>query len=397
MRIEEAQIGRRVREVRLWRGKSLTALAGLAGMSPAYLSMIERGLRPVTKRATLESLARALQVAPTELTGRPYSPTDAESNTAHAGMPGVIDALTSWSIGEAPDHSSRTWDELRAESEWLTLTLRPNADYANQATMLPALIRDLLATAVAGAHRTEALVCLLSAYTAAACLARDLGVAGLATLAAERVRRVAEELDDPGWLAYAAYRRAHLLTGVNRVRQYELAAAAAELPGARVEVAGMSHLTAAFAAATQGDGATALDHLAAAERLAERIEPDVSPWMQTNFGRTNVGIWRVGIGVELGEGAKIAEVAAKVRPEAVSRRRQADFWIDYGRGLLTERKHQDRGVAALLTAEKLAPQRVRNDVFVREAVSALLVNARRDAGGRELRGLAWRTGIAPTG
>jgi hypothetical protein len=51
----------------------------------------------------------------------------------------------------------------------------------------------------------------------------------------------------------------------------------------------------------------------------------------------------------------------------------------------------------LLRAETLAPQLVRNNVFVRESVADLLAKARRDAGGRELRGLAWRLGIAPTG
>jgi hypothetical protein len=39
----------------------------------------------------------------------------------------------------------------------------------------------------------------------------------------------------------------------------------------------------------------------------------------------------------------------------------------------------------------------RHDVFVRETVAGLLCQARRDAGGRELRGLAWRMGVAPIG
>jgi hypothetical protein len=45
----------------------------------------------------------------------------------------------------------------------------------------------------------------------------------------------------------------------------------------------------------------------------------------------------------------------------------------------------------------LAPQQVRNNVFAREAVTGLLASSRREAGGRELRGLAWRMGVAPTG
>ena len=108
-------------------------------------------------------------------------------------------------------------------------------------------------------------------------------------------------------------------------------------------------------------------------------------------------LWRVAIGVELGHGGQVAEIASTVRPDTISRSRQAAFWVDYGRGLLAERKTREHGLSALLRAEELAPQQVRNNVFVRETVADLLGSARRDAGGRELRGFAWRLGIAPTG
>lgn len=44
---------------------SLTATAQLASMAPrpSYLSVIERGLRPVNQRATLEVIANALRVS----------------------------------------------------------------------------------------------------------------------------------------------------------------------------------------------------------------------------------------------------------------------------------------------------------------------------------------------
>ncbi|HEX4702993.1 MAG TPA: transcriptional regulator, partial [Pseudonocardiaceae bacterium] len=96
-------------------------------------------------------------------------------------------------------------------------------------------------------------------------------------------------------------------------------------------------------------------------------------------------------------GAKITELASAVRPDRVSRSRQSAFWIDYGRGLIADRQTRERGLSALLRAEKLAPQQVRNNVFVRETVADLLGTARRDAGGRELRGLAYRLGVVPTG
>ena len=49
----------------------------------------------------------------------------------------------------------------------------------------------------------------------------------------------------------------------------------------------------------------------------------------------------------------------------------------------------------MLHAERLAPRWTYHDVLVRETVAGLLRQGRRDAGGRELRGLAWRMGLAP--
>ncbi|HKR52047.1 MAG TPA: hypothetical protein VJT72_21200 [Pseudonocardiaceae bacterium] len=54
-------------------------------------------------------------------------------------------------------------------------------------------------------------------------------------------------------------------------------------------------------------------------------------------------------------------------------------------------------VRVLLHAEQLAPQLIYHDVFVRETLADLLRAARRGAGGRELRGLAWRLGVTPIG
>jgi len=42
---DDGTIGGRLRELRLWRHMTLAEVAGLAGVTPAYLSMAERGLR----------------------------------------------------------------------------------------------------------------------------------------------------------------------------------------------------------------------------------------------------------------------------------------------------------------------------------------------------------------
>lgn len=400
MDIEHAQIGRRAREIRNWRGMTLTAAAGLAGLSTGYLSLIERGERAITKRSVLESIARALRVSPGDLTGRPYEPTDEASAEARTAMATLADVLGAWWIGEVPDVPSRPLPDLLDDLHQFNTELRATANYAAQADMIPDLILGLLVAAADPQTGRDALVPLLNAYHGAGSLAARLGFPGLPSLAADRIERVAKKLDDPVWLGVSAWSRAHFLSGTNRKRQYHLAVSAADsAPAEHPETRGMAHLTAALAAAAQNQADVAETHLHEASELAEQVEPDVSPWPAglMNFGRTNVGIWRVSIGVELGQGARIAEVARTVRPDTITPSRQASFWVDYGRGLLSERRSREQGLRALLRAEELAPQQVRSNVWAREAVTDLLGAEQRAAGGRDLRGLAWRMGIAPTG
>src|SRR5262249_17496348 len=115
-----------------------------------------------------------------------------------------------------------------------------------------------------------------------------------------------------------------------------------------------------------------------------------------SFGAGNVEIWRTLLAVEAGEGGRAVEIARAVDPTTLpeSATRRAAWHVEIGRGLAMERRTRDEAVRAFTTAEDLAPQRVRSNPWVRESVTVLLGHARRDAGGRELRGLAWRLGIA---
>ncbi|MGH4002217.1 MAG: helix-turn-helix domain-containing protein, partial [Pseudonocardiaceae bacterium] len=61
MDTEEARsIGAHARMIRRRRGLSLEVVAGLAGITGAYLSMLERGLRGFNRRGLIEDLADAL-------------------------------------------------------------------------------------------------------------------------------------------------------------------------------------------------------------------------------------------------------------------------------------------------------------------------------------------------
>jgi len=56
-----------LRRVRLRRGLTQVELAGLAGLSYSYISMIECGQRSLTRRDHVNALAAALRVPPTEI------------------------------------------------------------------------------------------------------------------------------------------------------------------------------------------------------------------------------------------------------------------------------------------------------------------------------------------
>ncbi|MBB5159571.1 transcriptional regulator with XRE-family HTH domain [Saccharopolyspora phatthalungensis] len=384
---------------------SQEATAELAGMTGAYLSMIERGVRPVTRRSTLESLADALRVAPSELTGQPYVTNDPLTSEIHAALSGVESALEVYELGVDPGVKPRPWSELSSAVQHLTGTLRGDANYAEQGAVLPDLLGELHTAYVHDPqHRREVLIALVYSYRTAASVCKNLGVRGLPLLAARAAQRCTEELGDPEWLGYAAYLRGIMGGPQSRSHQYTLSVRAidgltASMSGSSVlQVAGTLHLNAALAAAVQRDADQAHEHLNEAARLADELPPHHSNFAGLYFGHDNVALWMVSLGTELGEGPKVAELARNGRPEVIPLRSwQATYFADLGRALATDRKTRDVGLRQILKAESIAPQWTRNNPLVRETVLDLLAAARRDAGGRDLRGLAHRMGVAPTG
>jgi transcriptional regulator with XRE-family HTH domain len=401
---DDTDIGRRLREIRSWRQLSLRATAELSGISYGYLGQIERGEKAVNNRQVLEAIALTLRVSPVELTGKPWAPTDPVGSDAHAALHGIEVALEGYELGHDPGCEARPWVELSAEVERLRELQYVYADYAAQGALVPVLLPELHATYVREPTlRQEILLGLIHCYASACFTTKRFGGRGLPTIAARLQMQAAEELAMPEWLGFTTVLRGAATGELSRSQQYRRSVRRAEelTPSLdRPEVAqayGMLHLSAALAAAAQADRDTAETHLTEASALADRMEEEVGSFGRLWFGRTNVGIWRVSIGAEFGDGPKVAETARGVHPELIPTPvRHADFLIDLGRSMMLEPSTLTKGLAALLKAEQMAPQRVRTDVFVREAVADQLRRARREAGGRELRGLAWRMGVAPT-
>ena len=388
-------LGERVREVRGWRQLSVRQAAGLAGVSSSVWGQVERGERPVGNRRVLEAMARTLRVHPTDLTGQPWTPPDLVSSEAHAGLIGMETALERYDLGVDPEIPVRDWPSISNDLDNLAKLMHWSADYAAQGELTPVLLGELHGAYVRlPQYRREVLLGLITALSSVVWTTKRLGVRGVPSLAARDVQRCAEELEDPVWLGYAAYLRGDATGQLDRAAQYRRSVSAAQdLTGQlddidAVQACGMLHLSAALAAAVRADPDTAAAHLEEASALAARMDTEVGSWAHLWFGVVNVGIWRTSLAVELDEGAHSWALGPGTS-------RQAEVWAEVGRALVTTKRTREKGLRVLLHAEQLAPQRIRHDVFVREAIADLLRQARREAGGRELRGLAWRLGVTP--
>jgi transcriptional regulator with XRE-family HTH domain len=399
---EAKALGRRLRELRCWRRLTLREAAGLAGLSFSFWGQVERGEKPATKRTTLEAMASALRVHPSELTGLPWTPQDPAGANTQAGLDAIGTALERYELGVDPEVAVRSWPQIQADLDRLVHLHHHTVDYAAIGGLAPMLIGELQAAYVRlPLHRRQVLLGLIDVHRIAMRITKDLGDRGLPMVAVRAVQQCAEELDNSVWLGCAAVTRGYATGELDRAGQYDRSVAMAESLTSKLDssealqTCGMLHLMAATAAGARGDHDTSITHLAEAAALASRMDTEVGTWARLWFGPTAVGIYRTSLALELGEHGSALQAAKSVHPEMLPQRQQAFFWIELSRALVAEKKTRQRGVQVLVHAEQLAPDRIRTDPIVRETVAGLLRQARRDAGGRELRGLAWRMGIAP--
>lgn len=391
---EQSDIGGRLRQIRKARGKSLEVVSGLAGISPAYLSRLERGERALDRRSLIVALADALEVAPTEITGVALAPPselveDRALNTVRLALLAVTMGEPRGEVLPVEALAARVADLLDAQR---------NCRYVEVGHALPGLVRDLHTTL--DAHRDERGVLRLLALThvqGTQAWLTDIGASiDLAWQAASLARQAAQRLDDdPVTQGVSAFGTAFGLLGAGA---FELAANALEVPGLgtatseATQVSGMLALTSSLVAAATGDRArraAALDHAA---ELAARTGDGDALWF--GFGPSNVGVWRMSVALEAGEHAEAVKVAGTVDPAALpSPTRRAAYWREYGRALARIPRRHDDAVAVLRRAEKISPTRIHRHPFMRSVIAELLARAKSDAIGRELRGMAYRAGL----
>src|SRR6266487_1318698 len=402
---DDATIGARLRALRLWRHMTLAEVAGLSGVSAAYLSMVERGLRSLDRRSMISALASALKVSDAELTGGPpHMGTDSQQSGPHAAIPALRTALLTNSLWCPATADARPVAELGAEMRAIEALYR-RCDFVTIGQRLPTLIDELHVQARPGAAedvREAALGDLIEACITASLMAKNLGYRDLAHVAALRAEEAARGLGDPGALGKGAFLRFHTvpreMTSWDRALVTAERAADALQPHAddleAVSVLGLLTLSAALAAAVLQRGPAVEHWLSESAALAARVPDEMASNWQC-FCPANVGIWRTTLAVERGEGGgKVAELAAAVDERKISSQsRRAAFLVDVGRGVARDPKARADAIRWMRRAEDAAPQYVRNSTPARETVAFLLNRCTSTAGGRELRGLAARMDV----
>lgn len=388
-------IGERILRVRMARGKSLRVIAGLAGISKSHLDRIERA-EASPSLSEIVALAGALQIAPSELTRLPL-PAPANGHT-DATTEAVRLALDLVDLGR-PNGVMLSVEMLRGQVTKIHAQLRA-CRFGEVAADLPGLIRNVHTTLATGRDHGELLE--VAVYLHVHVTRMWMVHAGAPTDLLRRTvflaRRLAQERDELTTLAVAGQAVVDVLlhAGAFELGQGELNSLT--LPPVTAETAGLVGLTTtkhALAAVLNGRAGDAAAPLEVAAELAERYgatgETDSVGFL---YGPVNAGIERMALALDMDEPDHAVRIAQGVDPArhpfAVNR---AYHWVHYGRALARLRGRQDDAVLALRTAEDLFPTAVLRNPRVRDVLGELLTRARRDAVGRELRGMAYRASL----
>ncbi|MFK0292964.1 helix-turn-helix domain-containing protein [Streptomyces sp. NPDC090442] len=386
---EEPGIGDRIARLRARRRLTQEGLAERAGLSVDVVRKLEQGARRTARLSTLNSLARALDVEPSALVGKPTTfevRGDGEQPSVLALRQAV--APVSELLGEDPDPEDPPDIAALQTALRSTERIRREGRMAEIGALLPQLINDAKATAHAstGCRAAAAHSVLAEAYQVAATTLAALGKEDAAFTALERARTAAAKGDDPHLETVGLSSLAWVLTKQGRLADAErVALRAAERiePGFRsapLELAlwGILLLRAATAAVRSERRDTVHDLLNLAGAAAARLGTDRLDYA-TPFGPTNMGVAKVNFLVEMEDSAEALRTARTV-PElqALPPTWRARFHVD--RALAHADLDQDDGaVTALLTAERIAPEWMRYHSTSLRLVSELRGRERRRA------------------
>jgi hypothetical protein len=139
------------------------------------------------------------------------------------------------------------------------------------------------------------------------------------------------------------------------------------------EMLGMMHLAQAQRAARDNQHDDAQAHLSEAGEIAARIGE--CNGMRMHFGPTNIALWRLAVGIELGAGGRAYELATRMPVDVAvlnSKDRASTLSFDLARALVQAGNDRDaEAIRHLDMADRLVPTRIRNDPIARDLVLTL--------------------------
>ncbi len=387
-------IGQRIRDRRNLLGYSIRFAADRANISHTTWSRIERGIISADNRFTLAAIAEALRCPIGDLTKAPDPSTRTEVETGRLVYE-ITRAALEADLAYEPDRPAKPITALLRELD-LIHDLCSRCDYAATARRLPDLLRDLHAAA-SGPDRDQALRGLVLAQHAARFTLRYLNEQTGEYLVADRAQQAAQALGHPVMLALASYTHAHAMIACGLFgRALRIVERAADelrphlsMPEAP-ELYGQLLLTQAFCHYAMRNADDSTSRIAEAVDIADRTGETTT--LRLMFGPTNVNFWKIAMEADGDSPGRAVEIARGTNPRAISAVfRQVEYYIDTGRALARTGKDQE-ALRMLLTAERMAPQRMRSPLVI-ETTRGLLERARRSTGWTELRGLCERLGI----
>ncbi|MGH4008873.1 MAG: helix-turn-helix transcriptional regulator [Pseudonocardiaceae bacterium] len=297
-------------------------------------------------------------------------------------------------------HLGSLTDLRRAAANVMQASL--SSDYAQLARSLPSLIGQIeLANLQArDADRPHVQRLLSDVYAIAGWTLIKADSPAAAWIAAQRAIQFAEQADD--MLRSAAATRClaevHMRAGSLQEASRTAFLAATHLDTVHVQergivlcLRGAALLSAAAASARRGDRREAHTALKAADVCAAGLNEERCD-LGTVFGPTNVAIHQVAVAVELGDSfeamSHIPKVGLNRMPSQLTERR-ARFLVDVSRSY-TQLRDDAAALDALLQAEAIAPDELRNHRLTHEVLRDLLLRERRSSG---LRSLVNRCGL----
>ncbi|GAA3143353.1 helix-turn-helix transcriptional regulator [Planomonospora alba] len=399
MATEQMTMGQRIARARHRKGWDQATLAEKIGRSVSWLSKVENGRLPLDRMSVVGQLAEALGVEMAELTGQPYRHETDDLDSGHSAVPGLRLALQQATMpGGATllgDREPRGLAELEANVR-LAEQLRQDAKFTALGEVLPSIITDLLLITSGGtADRDRAEALMLRACHMARVSSNLLGHHDLGWTAVQRELVAAQQVGAPELVAAASWDLCGVWlheAALDPAKNAALSALDQLEPYVGTgddtirALWGALHLRAAVAYSRLWDQTEAESHLAEARQIAERL-PANGNVFQTQFNRVNTTIHAVEVSMELGRPRDVITRAEQVEiAQIASSERQAYYWTCTAAGYHMNRKDNE-AVEALLRADRIAPQHVRNRPLVRNIVRDL-----RDSGKhrrqREVAGLA---------